>query len=138
MKAVVCSGPGQIDLEDVAGARLEQSTDAVVRLTMSAICGTDLHMVRGTMPGKQPGTVLGHEGVGVVGGGRLAVLRIARHAPGCRVRCAFTTLWSPQPHRTATEAGFEVRTERKHPQRLREFLPTLAAGVSARNARAQQ
>ena len=40
--------------------------DAVVRLTMSAICGTDLHMVRGTMPGKQPGTVLGHEGVGVV------------------------------------------------------------------------
>jgi len=33
---------------------------------MSAICGTDLHMVRGTMPGMQPGTVLGHEGVGVV------------------------------------------------------------------------
>ncbi|HYZ08725.1 MAG TPA: alcohol dehydrogenase catalytic domain-containing protein [Pseudonocardiaceae bacterium] len=66
MKAVVWSGPGQIDLEDVAGARLEQSTDAVVRLTMSAICGTDLHMVRGTTPGKQPGTVLGHEGVGVV------------------------------------------------------------------------
>jgi hypothetical protein len=66
MKAVVWSGLGQIDLEDVAGARLEQSTDAVVRLTMSAICGTDLHMVRGTMPGKQPGTVLGHEGVGVV------------------------------------------------------------------------
>ncbi len=48
------------------GRSPEQPTDAVVRLTMSAICGTDLHMVRGTMPGKQPGTVLGHEGVGVV------------------------------------------------------------------------
>lgn len=38
----------------------------MVRLTMSAICGTDLHMARGTMPDMVPGTVLGHEGVGVV------------------------------------------------------------------------
>ena len=37
-----------------------------MRLTASAICGTDLHMVRGTMPGMKPGTILGHEGVGVV------------------------------------------------------------------------
>lgn len=40
--------------------------DAIVRLTASAICGTDLHMVRGTLPGMKPGTILGHEGVGVV------------------------------------------------------------------------
>ena len=37
-----------------------------MRITASAICGTDLHMVRGTMPGMKPGTILGHEGVGVV------------------------------------------------------------------------
>jgi threonine dehydrogenase-like Zn-dependent dehydrogenase len=37
-----------------------------VRITASAICGTDLHMVRGTLPGMEPGTILGHEGVGIV------------------------------------------------------------------------
>jgi len=45
---------------------IEQPTDAIVRLTASAICGTDLHMIRGTVPGMVPGTILGHEGVGVV------------------------------------------------------------------------
>lgn len=66
MKAVVWQAPGQIGLQDVPDARIEQPGDAVVRLTMSAICGTDLHMVRGTMPDMVPGTVLGHEGVGVI------------------------------------------------------------------------
>ena len=42
------------------------SADAIVRITTSAICGTDLHFVRGTMPGMRPGTILGHEAVGVV------------------------------------------------------------------------
>jgi threonine dehydrogenase-like Zn-dependent dehydrogenase len=66
VKAVVWQAPGQIDVQEIPDARIEQPSDAVVRLTMSAICGTDLHMVRGTMPGMVPGTVLGHEGVGVV------------------------------------------------------------------------
>ncbi|NUT16459.1 MAG: glutathione-dependent formaldehyde dehydrogenase, partial [Cupriavidus sp.] len=51
---------------DVPEPVIEQDTDAIVRLTASAICGTDLHCVRGTMEGLAPGTVLGHEGVGVV------------------------------------------------------------------------
>lgn len=66
MKAVVWQGIGDIRLEDVAEPRIEQPTDAIVKLTASAICGTDLHMVRGTMTGMKPGTILGHEGVGVV------------------------------------------------------------------------
>lgn len=66
MKAVVFHGLGDIRLDDVPEPRVEQSTDAIVRLTASAICGTDLHMIRGTMPGMVPGTILGHEGVGVV------------------------------------------------------------------------
>ncbi len=37
-----------------------------MRITASAICGTDLHFVRGTFSGMQPGTILGHEGVGIV------------------------------------------------------------------------
>jgi threonine dehydrogenase-like Zn-dependent dehydrogenase len=66
MKAVVFHGVGDIRLDDVPEPKLEHSTDAIVRLTASAICGTDLHMVRGTMPGMKPGTILGHEGVGLV------------------------------------------------------------------------
>lgn len=38
----------------------------MIRLTASAICGTDLHFVRGTFSGMKPGTILGHEGVGIV------------------------------------------------------------------------
>ena len=66
MKAVVWHGIGDIRLDDVPEPRIEAPTDAIVRLTASAICGTDLHMVRGTLPGMREGTILGHEGVGVV------------------------------------------------------------------------
>jgi threonine dehydrogenase-like Zn-dependent dehydrogenase len=66
MQAVVYRGVGDIALEEVPEPRIEEPTDAVVRITTSAVCGTDLHMVRGTMPGMVPGTVLGHEAVGVV------------------------------------------------------------------------
>jgi threonine dehydrogenase-like Zn-dependent dehydrogenase len=66
MKAVVFRGIGDIRLENVPEPKLQKPNDAIVRLTASAICGTDLHMIRGTMPGMQEGTVLGHEGVGVV------------------------------------------------------------------------
>ncbi|WP_165250904.1 zinc-dependent alcohol dehydrogenase [Paludisphaera soli] len=66
MKAVVFHGLGDIRLDEVPEPKVEKGTDAIVRLTASAICGTDLHMVRGTMPGMVPGTILGHEGVGVI------------------------------------------------------------------------
>src|SRR5438270_5884444 len=66
MKAVVFHAPGDIRLENVAEPKIEVGTDAVVRITSSAICGTDLHIVRGTMQGMKPGTILGHEGVGIV------------------------------------------------------------------------
>jgi threonine dehydrogenase-like Zn-dependent dehydrogenase len=66
MKAVVFHGVGDIRLEEIPEPKLQAPTDAIVRLTASAICGTDLHMVRGTMAMMKPGTILGHEGVGVV------------------------------------------------------------------------
>ena len=66
MKAVVFHAIGDIRLEDVPEPQIEQPTDAIVSLTASAICGTDLHMIRGTMPGMRPGTILGHEGVAIV------------------------------------------------------------------------
>jgi threonine dehydrogenase-like Zn-dependent dehydrogenase len=66
MKAVVFHGVGDIRLDEVDDPQLEHPGDAIVQLTASAICGTDLHMVRGTLPGMRPGTILGHEGVGIV------------------------------------------------------------------------
>ncbi len=66
MKAVVFHDVGDIRLEDVPEPKIEQPGDAIVRITVSAICGTDLHFVRGTFAGMQAGTILGHEAVGVV------------------------------------------------------------------------
>jgi threonine dehydrogenase-like Zn-dependent dehydrogenase len=66
MKAVVFRGIGDIGLENVPEPKLQKPNDAIVQLTASAICGTDLHLIRGTVPGMVPGTILGHEGVGVV------------------------------------------------------------------------
>ncbi len=64
MRAVVYHGIGDIRLEDVAEPELQADTDAIVRLTASAICGTDLHFVRGTVGNMKAVTVLGHEGAG--------------------------------------------------------------------------
>src|SRR5579883_2013463 len=66
MKAVVFHGIGDIRLDNVPEPKIEHPEDAIVRLTASAICGTDLHMIRGTFFPMKPGTVLGHEGVGIV------------------------------------------------------------------------
>lgn len=66
MKAVVWYGVGKITVDNVADPKIRDPYDVIVRLTSSAICGTDLHMIRGTMPGMKAGTILGHEGVGIV------------------------------------------------------------------------
>lgn len=66
MKAVVFHGIGDIRLDDVPEPKIQDSTDAIISLTSSAICGTDLHMIRGTFTGMKPGTILGHEGIGIV------------------------------------------------------------------------
>lgn len=66
MQAVVFHGVGDVRLETVGEPKIKEPTDVIVRLVASAICGTDLHMIRGTMPGMVPGTILGHEGVGIV------------------------------------------------------------------------
>lgn len=66
MKAVVFHDIGDIRLDDVPEPKIEESTDAIIRITASAICGTDLHFVRGTVGGMKKGTILGHEAVGIV------------------------------------------------------------------------
>jgi threonine dehydrogenase-like Zn-dependent dehydrogenase len=66
MKAVVFHGVGDIRLDDVPEPTMQAGTDAIIRVTACSICGTDLHLVRGTIPGMRKGTILGHEAVGMV------------------------------------------------------------------------
>ena len=66
MKAVVFQGTADIRVDEVPEPVIEQPTDAIVPLTASAICGTDLHIIRGTFSGMKNGQILGHEGVGIV------------------------------------------------------------------------
>jgi threonine dehydrogenase-like Zn-dependent dehydrogenase len=66
MKAVVFHGIGDIRLDNVSEPKIKDKTDAIIRITTSAICGTDLHMVRGTVTDMKSGTILGHEAVGVI------------------------------------------------------------------------
>jgi threonine dehydrogenase-like Zn-dependent dehydrogenase len=66
MKAVVWHGIGDIRLDEVPQPTIQDPHDAIIHITRSAICGTDLHFVRGTMAPMREGTILGHEAVGVV------------------------------------------------------------------------
>jgi len=66
MKAFVYNGVGDVAFEDRPKPTLQKATDAAVKLTYSTICGTDLHIMKGDVPTCRPGTILGHEGVGVV------------------------------------------------------------------------
>ena len=66
MKALVYGGPGKKTLEERPIPTLKDATDAIVRITKTTICGTDLHILKGDVPTVAPGTVLGHEGVGVI------------------------------------------------------------------------
>ena len=66
MKALVYHGPGKRQWQDKPDPEIEQPTDAVVRISHTTICGTDLHILKGDVPTCEAGRTLGHEGVGVV------------------------------------------------------------------------
>src|SRR5678815_4789829 len=66
MHALVYHGPGQRSWEPKPRPVLREHGDAIVRMTTSTICGTDLHIMKGDVPSVTPGRILGHEGVGIV------------------------------------------------------------------------
>lgn len=66
MKALVFHGPGRRAWEDKPRPVITKPTDAIVRITTTTICGTDLHILKGHVPAVTDGRILGHEGVGVV------------------------------------------------------------------------
>jgi len=66
VKALVYDGPGKKQLVDRPKPVLLSATDAVVRISRTTICGTDLHILKGDVPTVAPGRILGHEGIGVI------------------------------------------------------------------------
>ena len=66
MKALVYRGPTKKALEERPKPDITAPTDAIVRITKTTICGTDLHILKGDVPTCQPGCILGHEGVGII------------------------------------------------------------------------
>lgn len=66
MKALVYLGPNQKSLEDRPKPVITAPTDAIVKVTRTTICGTDLHILKGDVPTCTPGRILGHEGIGVI------------------------------------------------------------------------
>ena len=95
MKALVYGGPGLKTLEERLQPVVAAPSDAIVRITHTTICGTDLHILKGDVPSCTPGRILGHEGVGIVDSVGAAVTMFK---PGDRVlvscisacgKCAF-------------------------------------------------
>ncbi|HEX2039768.1 MAG TPA: alcohol dehydrogenase catalytic domain-containing protein, partial [Acidimicrobiales bacterium] len=87
MKAVVWHGKEDVRVDDVPDPRIEEPTDAIVRVTSTAICGSDLHLYSKLSPAMRSGDIVGHEPMGVVEevGREVTGLR-----PGDRVVVPFT------------------------------------------------
>ena len=66
MKALVYLGPAQKALQERPKPKIEAPTDAIVKITKTTICGTDLHILKGDVATCKPGRILGHEGVGII------------------------------------------------------------------------
>lgn len=66
MKALVWQGINRVAVEQVPDPQILQPTDAIVRVTKTAICGSDLHLLDGYVPSMVHGDILGHEFMGEV------------------------------------------------------------------------
>ncbi len=77
MKALVFHHPGRVEVNDVPDPKIEHPEDIVLRVTSTAICGSDLHIYNGFFP-QLKDMVLGHEFMGIVEETGSAVTRVAK------------------------------------------------------------
>lgn len=66
MMALVYGGPGRRTWQSMPKPIVREPGDAIVRITTSTICGTDLHIMKGDVPTVASGRILGHEGIGII------------------------------------------------------------------------
>lgn len=86
MRAVTWQGPREISVEDVADPVIEQPTDAIIRVTSTGLCGSDLHLYEPLSAFMTPGDVVGHEPMGIV---EQVGPEVGNLAPGDRVVVPF-------------------------------------------------
>src|SRR5688500_19713651 len=89
MKALCWHGKKDIRCDTVPDPQIEHPRDAIVKVTSCAICGSDLHLCNGFIPGMKRGDILGHEFMGEV---REAGSEDQKHKVGDRVGVAFTNI----------------------------------------------
>ena len=87
MQALAYHGSHDVRVDTVPDPQLQQADDIILRITATAICGSDLHLYRGKVPGMQDGDILGHEFMGIVEEVGSGVTRLER---GDRVVVPFT------------------------------------------------
>lgn len=78
MKALVFDGPGLRAWRKVPLPRILHPTDAIVKISATTICGTDIHILKGDTPSVKPGTILGHEGIGYIDSVGSAVTKFSK------------------------------------------------------------
>ena len=66
MKALTYQGANKVRVENMPDPILQESDDILLRVTATAICGSDLHLYRGKVPGMKDGDIMGHEFMGIV------------------------------------------------------------------------
>ena len=66
MKANCWMGKGKVEVVDVPDPKIMNNRDAIVKITSTAICGSDLHLYNGFMPTMEKGDILGHEFMGEI------------------------------------------------------------------------
>src|SRR4051812_33134199 len=66
MKALCWHGTGDVRVDEVPDPSIQHERDAIIKITSTAICGSDLHLYDGFMPTMESGDILGHENMGEV------------------------------------------------------------------------
>lgn len=85
MKALVWHGKGDVRIDNVKDPEIVAPTDVIIRVTATAICGSDLHLLDGYQPTMEKGDVLGHEPMGagwLYQGGADAIIAFASRTVG--------------------------------------------------------
>lgn len=109
MKALVYGGPGKKSVERRPKPVIKAPTDAIVRVTKTTICGTDLHILKGDVATCKPGRILGHEGVGIIDsvGSAVTTFKAGDHVLiSCVSACGKCDFCRKQMYSHCTEGGW--------------------------------
>jgi threonine dehydrogenase-like Zn-dependent dehydrogenase len=91
MKALCWFGKNDVRIENVPDPKILNPRDAIIKITRTAICGSDLHLLDGYVPGMQKGDILGHEFMGEVVevGSEVKILKVGdRVVPSAAARAS--------------------------------------------------